>query len=113
MSGRASHLAAAMAAPIRRSSRRRKTGTVKPLHRERTSSAVLAAAASGVRLQPSLDRHDIDGDAELLPRRADDDAVDRRNVGKIAPHCENDVIVLDQEVIGRIETDPAKFGPAP
>ena len=51
--------------------------------------------------------------AELLLARSHDDAVDRRDIGKIPPHRQHDVIVLDQDVIGRIEADPADLRTAP
>jgi len=50
---------------------------------------------------------------ELLLARADDDAIDRRDVGEVAPDRQDDVVVLDQEVIGRIEPDPADRAAAP
>src|SRR5258706_15370741 len=51
--------------------------------------------------------------AELLLARACDDAIDRRDVGKIPPYGEDDVIVLDQKIIGRVEADPADLLAAP
>src|ERR1700735_184122 len=51
--------------------------------------------------QPPVDRH-----VELLLARADDDAIDRRDIGKIPPNCQHDVIVLDQYVVGGIEANP-------
>ena len=64
-------------------------------------------------MRRSLHRQHVDRDAELLLARADDDAVDRRDVGEVAADRQNDVVVLDQDVVGRIEPDPAELGAAP
>src|SRR6202000_1034997 len=53
------------------------------------------------------------GDTKLLLAGTDDDAVHRRDIGEIATDTEDDVIVLDQEIVGRIEADPAELGAAP
>ena len=66
-----------------------------------------ARPGPGIRCGRSLHQHHVHGDAELLLARADDDAVDRRDVGEVAPDGQNDVVVLDHEVVGRIEADPA------
>src|SRR4029078_10592374 len=50
---------------------------------------------------------------ELLLARADDDAGDRRDVGEVAPDRQDDVVVLDQQVIGRVEPDPADRAATP
>ena len=61
----------------------------------------------------SLHQQHIHGHAELLLARADDDAVDRRDVGKVARDRQDDVIVANQDIVGRIETDPADRVAAP
>src|SRR5437016_12182306 len=60
-----------------------------------------------------LHRHHIDLDAQLLLARADDDAVDRGDVGEIAAGGEHDVVVGDHEVVGGVEADPAELAAAP
>src|SRR6185437_13101210 len=62
---------------------------------------------------PLLHDHDIHRHAQLLLARADDDAVDWRDIGEIAPDAEDDVIVLDQEIVGGIEADPPELLAAP
>src|SRR6476620_450705 len=70
--------------------------------------------ASPTRQEPqSFDQQHVDCHAELLLRRADDDAVDRRNVGKVAADREHDMVASDHKIVGRIEIDPAKLLPAP
>src|ERR1700694_2638507 len=61
----------------------------------------------------SLHHDDIHRDVELLLARPDDDAVDRRDVGKIPAHRQDDVIIFDEDVVGRIEADPTELLAAP
>ena len=61
----------------------------------------------------SLHRQHVHRHAQLLFRRADDDAVDGRDVGEVAADRELDVIVRDQEIIGRIQADPPQLCATP
>ena len=61
----------------------------------------------------SFHQQHIHRDRELLLARSHDHAVHRRDVGKIPPDRQNDVIVLDENVIGRVEADLAEPLTAP
>jgi len=61
----------------------------------------------------SFHQQHIHGHRQLLLARAHDDAVDRRHIGKIPAHGEDDVIVLDQKIIGGVEAEPAGLLAAP
>ena len=96
------------------------TGVRRPMPRHLDGNALDGLDAVGARQTPfrravdnSFHQHDVDGDVELLFRRADDDAVDRRNIGKVAPDAQDDVIVLDEEIVGGVQSDPAKLFTAP
>ena len=61
-------------------------------------------------MAPSLlDSYHINGDTKLLLGRTDDNTVDRRDISKIATDGEDDVIVLDQEIVSRIEAYPTEL----
>src|SRR6476646_7175740 len=52
-------------------------------------------------------RHHIDRDLQLLLAAAADDAVDGGDVCVVAAGAEDDVLVLDEHRVGRVEPDPA------
>jgi hypothetical protein len=60
-----------------------------------------------------LHQQNVHGDIQLLPARANNNSVHWRHIGEITAYREHDVIVADQEIIGGIQTDPAKFVAAP
>src|SRR5215218_10117021 len=62
---------------------------------------------------PSPRRRHVDGDRERVPGGGHDDAVDRRNVGIVAPKGKPDMVLADDERVRRVEFDPADPRSAP
>src|SRR5215207_11665060 len=62
---------------------------------------------------PSPRRRHVDGDGERVPGGGHDDAVDRRNVGIVAPESKPDMVLADDERVRRVEINPADSRSAP
>ena len=71
------------------------------------------ARSRRARSRLGLHRDHIDLDFEIASAVVDDEAVDRRNVGVVAPARQDDMVVALGNGVGRVDAEPAERGAAP
>ena len=66
-------------------------------------------ARGSTRRAQILDGQDIHRHPQLLAAAAVEHAIDRGHIGIVAPERHGDMVALDDQIIGRVKTNPAQI----